>query len=124
MGLFVCVALSSSAPCRHPTASTRAEHGGAQQAYTIRGGRGYPGALWLRDRKAAKALYLPQYRFCRNVFSANQRTINLLGEDAKLPTMSFDPSTQSFKYNILDNPGRNAQKDPSTGGYIPTEVRR
>lgn len=73
------------------------------------------------DRKAAKALYLPGIDFAGTYFY-NQRTINLLGEDAKLPTMSFDPSTQSFKYNILTTPDGTPVKDPSTGGYIPTEV--
>lgn len=73
------------------------------------------------DRKAAKALYLPGIDFAGTYFY-NQRTINLLGEDAKLPTMSFDPSTQSFKYNILTDPSGAPIKDPSTGGYIPTEV--
>lgn len=73
------------------------------------------------DRKAARSLYLPGIDFA-GTYIYNQRTINLLGEDAKLPTMSFDPSTQSFKYNILTTPDGTPVKDPSTGGYIPTEV--
>lgn len=73
------------------------------------------------DRKAAKSLYLPGIDFAGTYFY-NQRSINLLGEDAKLPTMSFDPSTQSFKYNILTTPDGTPIKDPSTGSYIPTEV--
>lgn len=73
------------------------------------------------DRKAAKALYLPGIDFAGTYFY-NQRTINLLAEDAKLPTMSFDPSTQSFKYNILTTPDGTPIKDPASGGYIPTEV--
>lgn len=73
------------------------------------------------DRKAAKALYLPGIDFAGTYFY-NQRTINLLTEDAKLPTMSFDPSTQSFKYNILTAPDGTPIKDPASGSYIPTEV--
>ena len=52
----------------------------------------------------------------------NQNKINLLGEDAKLPTMSFDPATQSYNYNILKDPTGVPIKDPATGSYIPTEV--
>ncbi len=73
------------------------------------------------ERKAAKATYLPGIDFT-GTYVYNQRTINLLGEDAKLPTMSFDPSTQSFKYNLLTDPQGNPIKDPATGSYIPTEV--
>ncbi len=73
------------------------------------------------ERKATKSLYLPGIDFTGTYFY-NQRTINLLGEDAKLPTMSFDPSTQTFKYNILTDPTGAPIKDPATGGYIPTEV--
>ncbi len=73
------------------------------------------------DRKTAKALYLPGIDFAGTYFY-NQRTINLLGEDAKLPTMSFDPSTQSFRYNILTAPDGTPIKDPSSGSYIPTEI--
>lgn len=73
------------------------------------------------ERKAAKSLYLPGIDFAGTYFY-NQRTINLLGEDAKLPTMSFDPSTKTFKYNVLTDPTGAPILDPSTGGYIPTEV--
>lgn len=73
------------------------------------------------ERKAAKSLYLPGIDFTGTYFY-NQRTINLLGEDAKLPTMSFDPSTQTFKYNVLTDPSGVPIKDPATGSYIPTEV--
>lgn len=73
------------------------------------------------ERKAAKSLYLPGIDFA-GTYLYNQRTINLLAEDAKLPTMSFDPSTQSFKYNLLTTPDGTPIKDPATGSYIPTEV--
>lgn len=73
------------------------------------------------ERKSAKALYLPGIDF-EGTYFYNQNKINLLGEDAKLPTMSFDPSTQSFKYNVLTDPSGTPIKDPATGSYIPTEV--
>ncbi len=73
------------------------------------------------ERKAAKAAYLPGIDFA-GTYMYNQKVISLLGEDAKLPTMSFDPSSQTFKYNILTDPNGTPIKDPSTGGYIPTEV--
>lgn len=73
------------------------------------------------DRKAAKSLYLPGIDFAGTYFY-NQRTISLLSEDAKLPTMSFDPKTMSYQYNILTGADGMPVKDPSTGSYIPTEV--
>lgn len=72
-------------------------------------------------KMAARAAYLPGIDFA-GTYMYNQRIINLLGEDAKLPTMSFDPKTQSYQYNILTGPDGIPVKDPSTGSYIPTEV--
>ena len=51
-------------------------------------------------KEAARAAYLPGIDFT-GTYIYNQHEIKLLGEDAKLPTMSFDPATQSFNYNIL-----------------------
>ena len=73
------------------------------------------------DRKAAKAAYLPGIDF-NGGYLYNQRTINLLAEDAKLPTMTFDPLTQKYTPNILIGPDLQPVKDPATGSYIPTEV--
>ena len=72
-------------------------------------------------KKSAQAAYLPGIDFT-GTYMYNQRIINLLGEDAKLPTMSFDPKTQSYQYNILTDPNGMPVKDPATGSYIPTEV--
>lgn len=72
-------------------------------------------------KEAARAAYLPGVDFT-GTYMYNQHKINLLGEDAKLPTMSFDPTTQSFNYNILKGPDGTPIKDPATGSYIPTEV--
>lgn len=73
------------------------------------------------DRKAAKAMYLPGIDFSA-AYMYNQRTINLLSEDAKLPTMSFNPGTGKFDWNILTDPTGKPILNPDGGGYIPTEV--
>ena len=73
------------------------------------------------ERKAAFSAYLPGIDFTAG-YMYNQRQIELLGEDAKLPTMSFDPAPQQFKYNILTAPDGSPVMDPTTGSYIPTEV--
>lgn len=80
---------------------------------------GIKGAAY--NRKAAFSAYLPGIDFTGG-YMYNQQQIELLSEDAKLPTMSFDPATQQFKYNILTGPDGSPIKDPSTGSYIPTEV--
>lgn len=72
-------------------------------------------------KKAASAAYLPGIDFT-GTYMYNQHEIRLLGEDAKLPTMSFDPATQSYQYNILKDPSGVPIKDPATGSMIPTEV--
>lgn len=72
-------------------------------------------------KEAARTAYLPGIDFTGSYFY-NQRIINLLGEDAKLPTMSFDPSTMSYQYNLLKGPDGKPVVNPETGGYIPSEV--
>lgn len=72
-------------------------------------------------KEAARAAYLPGVDFT-GTYMYNQHEIRLLGEDAKLPTMTFDPATQKFNYNILKGPDGAPIKDPATGSYIPTEV--
>ena len=76
-------------------------------------------AASLKD--AARAAYLPGIDFT-GTYMYNQRIINLLGEDAKLPTMSFDPSTMSYQYNIVKGPDGKPVTNPETGGFIPSEV--
>lgn len=74
------------------------------------------------ERKSAFATYLPGIDFSAT-YMYNQHKIALLGEDAKLPTMTFDPKTQSYKYNILTNPQTGEPiLNPATGSVIPTEV--
>lgn len=73
------------------------------------------------ERKSAFAAYLPGIDFAGG-YTYNQHQIELLGADAKLPTMSFDPATQSFNYNIVTMPDGTPVKDPATGSVIPSEV--
>lgn len=72
-------------------------------------------------KKAAAAAYLPGIDFSGG-YMYNQHEISLLGEDAKLPTLSFDPATASFKPNILMGPDGKPVVDPKTGSVIPTQV--
>ncbi|MCH5232019.1 MAG: TolC family protein [Muribaculaceae bacterium] len=74
-----------------------------------------------RLKESARAAYLPGIDFT-GTYMYNQRIINLLGEDAKLPTMSFDPTTMSYQYNLVKGADGMPVKDPSTGSYIPSEV--
>lgn len=74
---------------------------------------------YLRD--AAKAAYLPGIDFSGG-YVHNQHQIALLGEDAKLPTMSFDPSTMGYNYNIVTGADGKPVINPATGQPIPSEV--
>lgn len=47
-------------------------------------------------RKAARGAYFPGIDFTGG-YMYNQHQIELLGEDAKLPTMIFDPASQSYQ---------------------------
>ena len=71
-------------------------------------------------RKAARGAYFPGIDFTGG-YMYNQNQIELLGEDAKLPTMIFDPASQSYQYNLY-SVGGVPVKDPSTGQVIPNEV--
>lgn len=73
------------------------------------------------ERKSAFAAYLPGIDFS-GTYMHNQHKIELLGADAKLPTMSFNPTTMKYDYNILTDAQGLPVKDPATGSYIPTEV--
>lgn len=77
------------------------------------------GAGYLKD--AAKAAYLPGIDFSGG-YAFNQHQIALLGEDAKLPTMSFDPKTMSYNYNLLTGADGKPVMNPATGQPIPSEV--
>ncbi len=73
------------------------------------------------SRQAARAAYLPGIDFAGG-YTYNQHKIELLGADAKLPTMTFNPLTQSYDYNLLIGPDLKPVVDPATGTPIPLEV--
>lgn len=73
------------------------------------------------QKKAAFAAYLPGIDF-NGTYMYNQRQIELLGADAMLPTMKFDPATGKMQYNLLTGPDGLPVKNPQTGQYIPAEV--
>ncbi|MDE6332212.1 MAG: TolC family protein [Muribaculaceae bacterium] len=72
------------------------------------------------QNKEAFAAYLPSIDFTGG-YAYNQRQIALLGEDAMLPTKSFDPATQSYQYNIVKNP-MTGEPILNNGAPIPSEV--
>lgn len=72
-------------------------------------------------KKAAFAAYLPAID-AGATYVYNQHKINLLSEDAKLPTMKFNPQTGSYDYNILAGPDGKPLTDPTTGSVIPDMV--
>ena len=54
-------------------------------------------------RKAAHAAYLPGVDLQGSYFY-NQKKLELIGEDAKLPVMNFDPTTGSYQHAIVTTP--------------------
>ncbi len=73
------------------------------------------------ERKAAKAAYLPGLDF-NGGYVYNQRTINLLSENANLPTMTFDPLSGNYIPNVQLGPDLKPVIDPATGNPVFTEV--
>ena len=71
-------------------------------------------------RSAARTAYLPGIDFTGG-YMYNQRQIELLGEDAKLPTMSFDPAKGTYEYNVVTNGGKPVV-DPKTGLPVFSEI--
>lgn len=73
------------------------------------------------ERKAAKAAYLPGLDF-NGGYVYNQRTINLLADNANLPTMTFDPATGNYIPNLQLGPDLKPIIDPATGNPVFSEV--
>lgn len=71
-------------------------------------------------RSAARSAYLPGLDFTGG-YTYNQRQIELLGEDAKLPTMKFNPATGKYEYNVVTNDGQPVI-DPTSGLPVFSEV--
>ncbi len=119
-GSLLCASLLATVPAAAQVSLDSCRNMALRNNKTIRlAEEGIRGAGY--EKKAAFAAYLPGIDFTGG-YMYNQNQIELLAEDAKLPTMSFDPATQSFKYNILTTPDGTPIKDPSSGGLIPTEV--
>ncbi len=72
-------------------------------------------------KKAAFAAYLPAID-AGATYVYNQHKINLLSEDAKLPTMIFNPLTGKYDYNVLIGLDGKPVTDPATGTPIPEMV--
>ena len=71
-------------------------------------------------RSAARTAYLPGIDFTGG-YMYTPRQIELLGEDAKLPTMSFDPAKGTYEYNVVMNGGKPVM-DPKTGLPVFSEI--
>lgn len=56
------------------------------------------------QHKSARATYLPAID-AEASYVYNQKELALIGEDAKLPTMSFNPTTGGYDYNVVKMPG-------------------
>ena len=55
------------------------------------------------QKKEAFAAYLPGFDFT-GTYVYNQKEISLLSGDQMLPTMSFDPATGTYGYNLVTKP--------------------
>lgn len=73
------------------------------------------------ERRAAKAAYLPGIDFTGG-YMYNQHKISLLGEDAHLPTMSYDPLTGKYIYNVMLGEDLKPVMNPETGLPVFTDV--
>lgn len=76
-------------------------------------------AGYLHD--AAKAAYLPKLDMGLT-YAYNSSRVNLLKADAYLPTFSFDPTTGSYKPNVVIGADGNPVVNPQTGEPVFSEV--
>lgn len=72
-------------------------------------------------RKAAAAAYLPGIDASATYFY-NQHKTSLLKEDAKLPTMYFNPLSQKYEYDFVVGADGLPVTDPATGLPVPGMV--
>ena len=56
------------------------------------------------QRKSARSAYLPALD-AEASYVYNQKELALIEEDAKLPTMSFNPTTGGYEYNVVNGAG-------------------
>lgn len=71
------------------------------------------------QRKTARAAYLPALD-AQASYLYNQKELSLIEEDAKLPTMSFDPATGKYNYNVVT--GADGKPVVVNGNPIPSQV--
>lgn len=81
--------------------------------------RGMEQAGYLHD--AARAAYLPSVDF-GFTYALTSQKVNLLKSNAMLPTMTFDPQTQTYRPNVLTGSDGQPVVDPNSGHPIPTQV--
>lgn len=72
-------------------------------------------------RKSAASAYLPGID-ASATYMYNQHKTSLLSEDAKLPTMTFNPNTGKYEYNLLTGSDGAPMVNPATGEPIPSTV--
>jgi outer membrane protein TolC len=73
------------------------------------------------QKKEAFAAYLPGIDFAGG-YIYNQKNLSVFDSDQYLPTMSFDMSTQSYKYNLVTNPVTGEPITSASGQYVPSTV--
>ncbi len=71
-------------------------------------------------KKEAFSAYLPGFDFM-GTYMYNQKEISLLSGDQMLPTMSFDPSTGNYGYNLVTKPDGTPVTTPD-GQPVPSQV--
>lgn len=117
IALAVCVALASGAQisldsCRHMALQNNKEL--QTQRLKIESAR--------YQQKQAHAAYLPSIDLQGSYFY-NQKKLDLLGEDAYLPVMNFDPATGSYQHSVVTTPEGplivNGQPVPQQVAYLP-----
>ena len=72
------------------------------------------------QKKEAFAAYLPGFDFT-GTYVYNQKEISLLSGDQMLPTMSFDPATGTYGYNLVTKPDGTPVMSPD-GQPVPSQV--
>lgn len=71
------------------------------------------------QKSEARAAYLPAFDVQAS-YLYNQKKLSLIEEDAKLPTMSFDPATGKYNYNLVT--GADGKPLVVNGQIVPSQV--
>lgn len=73
------------------------------------------------QKKEAFAAYLPAIDFAGG-YTYNQKELSIFDSDQLLPTKTFDPVTQTYKFNIATNPVTGEPIKTPDGQYVPSTV--